>query len=196
MNDLLFIRHPETEMAGTFCGHSDPPVNAEGQRQIVTLVKELSSEPITAVVTSDLQRASTPARVLAESLEVPCITCRGLREIGFGVWEGLTWAQIQVLDATFAESWLTAFPQLTPPGGEAFNAFESRVMGEMKQLIEFSNTGLIAVITHAGVMRVILQNRCGVDAAGAIALTKQYCASFRYSNYANKEKRIRGELHI
>ena len=31
MSRVLFIRHAETEMAGRFCGHSDPELNAQGR---------------------------------------------------------------------------------------------------------------------------------------------------------------------
>ncbi len=32
MSRILFIRHAETEMAGRYCGHSDPELNAQGRR--------------------------------------------------------------------------------------------------------------------------------------------------------------------
>ena len=187
MNDLLFIRHPETDMAGTFCGHIDPRLNAAGHRQIRILIEGLHAEPITYVVSSDLQRASTAAKAIADFFAVPCLLRRELREIGFGEWEGRTWDQIESLDANFARQWLEHFPSLTPPGGEPFNDFETRVLGEINLLMQPSESGLIAVVTHAGVMRVVLQNLCGFDATAAGALTKQYCSSFRCTRKAHED---------
>ena len=46
MNDLLLIRHAETDMAGTFCGQANPPVNAAGHHQIQTLIERLRVEPL------------------------------------------------------------------------------------------------------------------------------------------------------
>jgi broad specificity phosphatase PhoE len=40
MDSLLFIRHAETDLAGRFCGHSDPPVNKRGHRQIKELLRK------------------------------------------------------------------------------------------------------------------------------------------------------------
>ena len=37
MSRALFIRHAETEMAGRFCGHSDPELNAHGRMQLTAL---------------------------------------------------------------------------------------------------------------------------------------------------------------
>lgn len=93
MNDILFIRHAETDMAGTFCGHSNPPINARGQHQIQTLINTLHGEEIECIFTSDLARAAYTARALADAFRVPCIERPNLREIDFGNWEGLTWQQ-------------------------------------------------------------------------------------------------------
>lgn len=180
MKELLFVRHAETDMAGTFCGQSDPPVNRAGDAQIAVLLRTLQSAPITAVFTSDLQRAASTAATLAHSLSVPLTTRAALREIDFGAWEGLTWKQIEALNPAFATEWIEAFPHRTPPQGETFETFEARVMDEMSYLLEQSNCRLIAVVTHAGVMRVVLRNHCGIDEASAWRITKSYCCTFKY----------------
>jgi alpha-ribazole phosphatase len=192
MNDLLFIRHAETDMTGTFCGQSDPPVNAAGYRQIQQLIESLRPEPIAAIFTSDLQRSMTTAHALSEFFAIPCTTRSALREIGFGKWEGLAWEQIENLDPVFAAQWLDAFPNLTPPHGESLETFEARVMAETSYLLSQSEhrlsqtkPSLIAVVTHAGVMRKILRTLCGLDEKTLWALTKPYCCTFRYTHHAH-----------
>ncbi|MHB1699389.1 MAG: histidine phosphatase family protein [Acidobacteriaceae bacterium] len=190
MNGLLFIRHAETDMAGTFCGQSDPPVNAAGHRQIQRLAESLRHESIAAVFTSELQRSVTTARALAETFAIPCITRPALREIDFGKWEGLAWEEIEKLDSTFAQQWLESFPRLTPPDGESFEIFEARVMAETSYLRSQSESGLIAVVTHAGVMRAVLRTLCGLDEKTAWALTKPYCCTFRYAHRPHPGRRL------
>jgi alpha-ribazole phosphatase len=194
MNALLFIRHAETDMAGTFCGQSNPAVNAAGHRQIQKLAESLRSEPIAAVFTSDLQRSVTTARALAESFAIPYITRPALREIDFGKWEGLTWEEIEKLDLTFATQWLEAFPHLTPPDGESFEIFEARLMAETNYLLSQSESSSIAVVTHAGVMRVVLRILCGLDEKTAWALTRPYCCTFRYAHHPHPDRRLREVL--
>ncbi|RZU40157.1 histidine phosphatase family protein [Edaphobacter modestus] len=194
MNDLLFIRHAETHMAGTFCGQSDPPVNAAGHRQIQKLAERLRTEPILTVFTSDLQRSVTTARALAESFAIPCITRPALREIDFGKWEGLTWEEIEKLDLTFAMKWLEAFPHMTPPDGESFEIFEARVMAETSYLLSQSESSLIAVVTHAGVMRAILRTLCGLDEKTTWTLTRPHCCTFRYAHHAHPDRRLQEVL--
>ncbi len=177
-------------MAGRFCGHADPPVNAAGYHQIEILLESLGTEKIAAIYTSDLQRALTTSLALARFFAVPCVPRRNLREIGFGAWEGLTWKQVETLDLTFATRWLDQFPHLPPPQGEPFEAFKARVVAEVKDLVRGPQGSTIAVVTHAGVMRMVLQNFCGLDEKTAWTLTSPYCCTFRYAHHADAVERL------
>ncbi len=88
MSELLFIRHAETDMAGTFCGHSDPELNAHGRVQLAELIDRLRMDQIGVVYTSDLRRAYTTGTAIAAAFGVDCHVRRALREINFGQWEG------------------------------------------------------------------------------------------------------------
>jgi alpha-ribazole phosphatase len=102
MKELLLIRHAETDMAGTFCGHSDPEINSRGQDQISDLIKKLAGEKIGLVCTSDLRRAVTTAKAIATYFNVDCQAHPALREINFGRWEGLAWREIEERDPHYA----------------------------------------------------------------------------------------------
>ena len=69
MSRILFIRHAETEMAGRFCGHSDPDLNAQGRAQLMDLARLLSAETIEEVYSSDLRRALSTAQAIAAGQE-------------------------------------------------------------------------------------------------------------------------------
>jgi len=182
MNRLLFIRHAETDMGGRFCGHSDPPVNARGERQISALIARLAPETIDAVYCSDLRRAVVTADALAKALSVPLTRRHGLREIGFGDWEGLTWAEIEQRNPGEARHWMEAFPNLPAPGGESFADFEARVLDEVDHLLLFAERKRFAVVTHGGVMRVVLRTLLGCSDKDAWDKTKSYCCSFACVN--------------
>ena len=179
MSEILLIRHPETDLAGTFCGHSDPPVNATGWGQIAALLVALKSEALEAVYTSDLQRAQTLGSAIAENHQVPCITRPALREICFGDWEALRWAEIEQRSPERAAAWLAAFPHEPAPNGECFAEFEARVLAEFDGILEASR-GRIALVTHGGVIRTILNQRCEVDKQTAFEVTKGYCSVYRH----------------
>lgn len=180
MDSLLFIRHAETDFAGRFCGQSDPAVNERGHRQIEELLKILSTESIDAIYTSDLSRAFTTADAIGRSVGLSPIKVPGLREIDFGEWEGLSWEEIESRDPMFARRWSNSYPDLPAPEGEAFKTFRFRVLKEVNRLLSLSSQRSAAVVTHAGVMRVVLRSLCGLNENAAWEGTKTYGCLFRY----------------
>jgi broad specificity phosphatase PhoE len=184
MTGLIFIRHAETDLASTFCGHSDPSVNANGQVQITEMISRLGPEPFDAVYSSDLRRAMETAAPLARAFALPVIPSGHLREIYFGDWESLSWAEIERYDAAYAHRWMKAFPALTAPNGESFAHFEQRILEEVHHLLALAENKRIAVVTHGGVMRIVLRNLLDHSEEQAWDLTKLYCSSFVYSEAA------------
>ena len=179
MSRIVFIRHAETEMAGRYCGHSDPELNAQGRAQLTKLTHLLSHDAIDAVYSSDLRRARSTAQSIAAARHITVVLRRPLREIHFGDWEGMSWEQIEQLDPDFAQEWMAAYPHLPAPSGESFQAFEARVMEEVHHLLDRS-PGPIAVVTHAGVLRVVLRHLFGCSEQEAWQQTKAYCCVVRY----------------
>jgi alpha-ribazole phosphatase len=179
MSRVLLIRHAETEMAGRFCGHSDPDLNAPGQAQLARLAQVLSTEKIGEIYSSDLRRAQSTAQAIAAGRNIPLTLRPALREIHFGKWEGLTWAEIEHMDPAYARKWVDGHPHVPAPAGESFPKFEARVLDEVCQLID-RDAEAIAVVTHAGVLRVVLRHLHGRSEQEAWQQTQQYCCVVRY----------------
>jgi len=178
MNGLLFIRHAQTDMAGTFCGHSNPPINEDGRLQVRELIARLATEHFETIYSSDLHRAVETADVLADAFAVPVVTRPALREIYFGEWEGLQWSEIEQRDPAYARRWVESFPALPALGGESFAAFERRVIDEVDRLLGLAENKRVAVVTHGGVMRVVLRSFLGFSEQEAWDKTKSYCCTF------------------
>ncbi|NYF80042.1 histidine phosphatase family protein [Granulicella arctica] len=178
MSDLLFIRHAQTDMAGKFCGHSDPPINASGESQLRDLIARLTPVIFDKIYCSDLRRAVNTAEALAKVRHLPITMKSGLREIYFGDWEGLSWAEVEHRDAAYARRWTEGFPHVSAPGGESFEDFETRVLEDVNQLIGLEEDEQIAVVTHGGVMRVVLRALHGYSEHEAWEQTRSYCCSF------------------
>jgi broad specificity phosphatase PhoE len=187
MSEILFIRHAETDMAGTFCGHSDPELNARGHVQLAELVKKLRTEEIGRVYASDLRRAHRTGRAIAEAFDIDCHVRPALREIDFGQWESLTWEEIDRRDEAYARRWIVEYPNLPAPNGESFRDFERRVLEEVTFLsLEADAEGHgIAVVTHAGVLRTVLCTLHGCSEEAAWEQTRSYCSIVRHNSAAS-----------
>ena len=186
MSKLLLIRHAETDMAGTFCGSSDPELNTRGQAQLRELVSRLRNEQIGVVYTSDLRRAHTTAKTIAEAFAVDYRVRPALREIAFGQWDGLTWKEIQRRDGDYARRWIADYPNLPAPDGENYRDFERRVLDEVKFLSSEAEAAdcCIAVVTHAGVLRTVLCALHGCSEESAREQTKSYCSVVHHTDEA------------
>ena len=174
MTQLLLIRHAETYLAGTFCGHSDPDLNVEGWGQVERLITELEEYSIECVYTSDLQRARQTAWAIASRFGAECHVRAGLREIHFGRWEGLSWSEITLRDSEEANRWMKEYPHSDFPEGENMRCFDARVRREIEFLIGESNAKPIAVVTHGGVMRAMLTQFAQVSPEEAWRRTEEY----------------------
>ena len=153
---IVLIRHAHTEMAGRFCGYSDPPLSPRGLAQLEELNIRVSRYPFTHVISSDLQRARQTAESIARHYQLPVRVMDSLREIAFGDWEGLTWDEIMARDPAYAQRCLTSYPNLAAPNGEELSDFARRIQHTMDCIAEDVPDGCAAVVTHAGVIRTFL----------------------------------------
>jgi broad specificity phosphatase PhoE len=156
MSTLIFIRHGETDMAGKFCGQSDPALNAAGELQVTRVAEEVAHLGIERIYSSDLLRASQTAAAIARRIGVEVELRENLREIYFGLWEGLSWQQIETRFPQEADRWMHEFPPPGAPGGEPYAAFTARIDAALEPLLRESLLRTIAVVTHMGVMSYAL----------------------------------------
>ena len=92
VSHLHLLRHgkPDTDGQRRCYGHADLPLSAEGYAQsdalLVWAVDHLPKPD--RILSSDLSRALTTARALAERFDVPLTVDPDLREQHMGDWEG------------------------------------------------------------------------------------------------------------
>src|SRR5882724_7276560 len=157
-HQLLLIRHAETDLAGTFCGISNPPINERGQRQIQMLLKTLAGQSIGTVYSSGLQRAISTAEAISVHFNAPLQIVSDLHEISFGEWESFTWNQVERRDPVYARQWIANYPNQPTPNGELFEVFKARVLRAIDTIASAGENATI--VAHAGVLRVVMTHRC------------------------------------
>jgi broad specificity phosphatase PhoE len=176
MTDMVLIRHAETDLVGKFCGHSDPDLNATGEQRLRSISEEVAPLGITRIYSSDLRRASRTAIAIRERIGAPVELRSGLREIHFGLWEGLAWEQVQQRYPREAQLWVREFPARSAPEGEMYRDFAARVEAEFKTMIVEHKHGALAVVTHRGVLQYVLTQFLGFAEDDAMKQTENYGA--------------------
>jgi len=163
---ILAIRHGETDwnVDGRIQGQLDIPLNATGQWQVHRLALAVADEGIDAVYSSDLLRAFETAQSVARGCGQPIVTDVGLRERGFGIFEGLSYAEINQRWPEQAERWRKRDPDFGAEGGETLRDFSTRSLATVERLAALHPGQTIAVVSHGGVMD------CLYRAAARVAL--------------------------
>jgi broad specificity phosphatase PhoE len=162
---LWLVRHGNTEWNSQrrMCGHSDIALSPLGLRQASWVAGRLRREKITAIYSSDLSRARQTAEIIAQrcALTQPIQLSPAWREMSFGDWEGLTYAQI-AQDYAQQLGFFTDPQQHSPPNGESFSALVQRMQIAFVQLARAASErgpeaeGAIVLVCHGGALRALL----------------------------------------
>jgi len=151
---ILAIRHGETawNVDTRIQGHSDIGLNDTGRWQAERLARALTDDRLDAVYSSDLLRALDTASALAASTGLTVRTDAALRERSFGVFEGLTFAQIEQRYPAESLRWRQRDANFGPEGGEALSVFYQRAVSGIAAIAARHRGQHVAVVTHGGVL--------------------------------------------
>lgn len=173
---LYLIRHGEVEGAasGKLLGQTDTPLSERGLEQSHQLAEVLSTAQLSAVYSSDLQRARITADIIAKRSNLKAQNSSAWREIDMGEWEGRTFAALQEEAPGLIAQLFNDPASFAYPKGESFAAFSDRVQGALDQLLSTHDSGDVALIAHGGVCRVIIGGVLGVPMHNWLRLAQAY----------------------
>ncbi len=131
------------------------------------------------VFSSQLQRARESAEILAAACGAPLVVDSRLNEIGYGEWDGLTWAEIEQGYPTLAAQKLADWWGVTPPGGEHAELFAARLVSFWTELMG-SGLRSAAIVAHSAVNSclVSLARRAHIDWDEALHFTQEHGECF------------------
>ncbi len=170
---IYLLRHGEIQGTSEkrFIGQIDIPLNERGVEQAENWKKELSGLVIHKIYSSDLARCMDTARIIAGEQKAIHFSEK-LREISLGEWEGLLREDVKKSYPTEWEKRGLDF-SYRPPGGESFYDLKERVVPFFEE-IAASNHRNIIIITHGGVIRVILCHILGMPLERLFSLSQDY----------------------
>ena len=151
---VIAVRHGETawNVETRMQGQLDIPLNDKGRWQAARVAAALADEALEAIYSSDLLRASQTAEALARAQGRPIVTDRGLRERCFGVFEGMTFTEVEARWPAESRRWRHRDPDFAPEGAESLHQFSARCVAAAARLAAAHPGQTIALIAHGGVM--------------------------------------------
>ncbi len=156
-----FLRHGEPEGGDILRGRVDPKLTERGWRQMQAAAERAGAD-WSHVLTSPLQRCADFARHLAQSRRIAPRVDPQWQEIDYGDWDGLPIAEWRVRSAAQFRAFREDITALAPPNGESFPQFRDRVLIAWKGLAELPGGSHVLLVTHGGVMRVLLPTVLGM----------------------------------
>lgn len=164
MLHLILVRHGETDWNAQrrYQGQSDVPLSALGQRQAELVAARLAGQKIDAVYASDLSRAWETAKIIAGKSDLEVSPEPRLRELKFGVLEGLTFDEAESRHPQMITAWLDDFNN-TPEGAETIRAFNARIVSLLDDLKGKYDEQTLLLVGHGGSLSEILRVVLGLS---------------------------------
>jgi alpha-ribazole phosphatase len=174
---IYIVRHGATDWneSGRIQGHIDPPLNATGRAQARLVGTRLAELGATALYSSDLQRAYQTAQAIGWETGLRVVQKPGLREINFGVWQGLTSPQIRERDPEVYAARRANPYDVAPAGAETWRQFYARALCAVSEILAATEAERLIVVTHSGVCTVLGLHAQGLDCTGKRTFDSHNC---------------------
>lgn len=150
--DLL--RHGEPVGGRKYRGKIDDPLSEKGWQQMRHAASGLT--PWDNIISSPLKRCSEFAEELGQQLSIPVKIHTSLAEIGFGIWEGKSGAELKSQDSEVLKRFYHAPVKERPSGAERLADFHQRIKKVYQEILGSRKNQHTLVIAHAGVIRAFI----------------------------------------
>ena len=155
MTTLLLIRHGVTAATGTrLGGRTQTALSETGREQARAAGARIGELPVKALYASPLARTWQTAEIIGEALGRQPVACDGLLEVDYGRWTDRslkTVARSKMWPVIQARPSLASFPD-----GETIRQAQLRAADAIEALIARHRTGVIAAVSHADVIKVLV----------------------------------------
>lgn len=154
--EVIYIRHGSTDFPEDriYKDNNGPHLNREGIEQAKKLAEWLRDEEIAAILVSPSNRTIETARAVSEVLGIEYAILEDLKERSFGIWEGLTFSEIENQYGEELKKWKKDPVNYTPEGGETIIDLQKRINSVVQDVIEGFKGRKVLIVTHMGPIRV------------------------------------------
>jgi broad specificity phosphatase PhoE len=166
MTTWHWVRHGPTHEKA-FVGWRDVPADLSDTALIERVRAHLPKEAL--LVSSDLMRSVHTADVLHLPDHTRLPHESDLREMDFGVWDGMRFDAVAARDPELSKAFWETPGDISAPDGESWNQTGARVDAVVDRLNAAHPNGHIIAVAHFGVILTQVQRALGVSAYKAMA---------------------------
>lgn len=174
---VYVVRHGATDWnhSGRIQGHVDVPLNETGRAQARLASIRLAAFGATALYSSDLQRAHETASIIGRASGLAVVADPGLREMHFGVWQGLSSLEIRDRDPEVYAARRANPYDVAPEGAETWRQFYARAIEAVEAILAMTEAERLILVTHSGVCTALGLHAQGLDCTGKRTFDSHNC---------------------
>lgn len=161
LTTIILVRHGRTHLTESKRisgrGGEDPGLSDLGKSDAHSVAKALKQigisgpwahlRPVSAIVTSPIQRTRDTANIIANELGLSVSVESDIAEIGFGDWDGHTNDEVKAKWPDEFSNWQGSW-NVSPPGGESLEEFDQRVQRGREVITKAHEGGTVVVVSH------------------------------------------------
>ena len=163
--NLYVVRHGQTVSSreNRFSGSSDPPLTEVGEAMAQAFATAYAPVAWDAIYTSPMLRTRQTADALCRLTGVQPIVEDGLKEIGYGEWEGLKQDEVKERWPEAFQYWADDVASRGTPGGDTAFHVAARAMRVVETIRSNHERGNVLLVSHKATLRVITCALLGLD---------------------------------
>lgn len=156
--NIYLVRHGQTNanVESRFCGVTNVDLNAHGIQQAKNVAKKLKDFKIDSIYSSDLKRTQKTAEIINAFHDKEIQWNKKLREMNFGVFENLTFEEIENNQPDVRDLMLEQGHNFEFPEGESLGKVYKRANKIFDAIVEENNDQNILIVSHAVVIQSII----------------------------------------
>ncbi|WP_405755824.1 MULTISPECIES: bifunctional RNase H/acid phosphatase [unclassified Streptomyces] len=193
---FVLLRHGETALTPqkrfSGSGGTDPELSSAGRRQASAVAEALAARgTVQTIVSSPLRRCRETAQAVADRLGLTVTVEEGLREVDFGAWEGLTFAEVGERFPEDLQAWLDS-PKASPTGGgESFTAATRRISATRDRLLAAYAGRTVLLVTHVTPVKILVRLALGAPPESLFRMELSAASLSAVAYYADGNASVR-----
>ncbi|MBT2472665.1 histidine phosphatase family protein, partial [Streptomyces sp. ISL-66] len=193
---FVLLRHGETALTPqkrfSGSGGLDPELSPAGRRQAAAVAEALAARgTVQTVISSPLRRCRETAQAVADRLGLTVTVEEGLREVDFGAWEGLTFAEVRERFPDDLQAWLDS-PRAAPTGGgESFASATRRVSATRDRLLAAHAGRTVLLVSHVTPVKILVRLALGAPPEALFRMELSAASLSAVAYYADGNASVR-----
>jgi len=175
---IYLLRHGEVRSppgGKRYIGWQDLPLNRIGLEQAAAWATYFEALGLDEICCSDLIRCRETADIIGRRCSLEARALPELREVRLGQWEGKSFEEVKTRYPQAFQARGEQIADHRPPGGESFRDLLNRTWPVFEALVRRPGNRTL-VVTHAGVIRVLLCRLLGLPLENLFSIGQGYGA--------------------